>query len=211
MKLSEFLTRLFSEGVVDVPRELVDFEGADLLISVDLIRQYEAAMRMEMPAQVPELNTDAALWAAQYLFRAIQLVLLRELEAEVIPVYLSPYGGEADASAIYSVDLLFRHLRPLFQFSSGISPDDPLVLALRKTAASWPFSSVGFKVETMINTDRILNDSCLRLMYLDRIIAHRDRGRLKSDAEITALTEVTGMHQELFWPGLELAELKTIK
>jgi len=206
MQLSEFLNSLFSEGRVTVARVLADFNAADLEASVRLIAEFDRNERLEMPAELPGLNKDAALWAAQYLYRSIQFVLLRELEAELMENYLQPYTGTQDDSAIWSVDLLFRHLGPLFKFSSGISPDDPLVQRLKETAAAWPLSSVGLNIQTIANTQPILNNPALQTIYLDRIIAHRDLARL-GEREQTALTETMGLYQEQFWPGLEFNEL----
>ena len=206
MQLSEFLNNLFREGRVTVDRALADFNVADLEASARLIVEFDRNERLEMPAELPGLNQDASIWAAQYLYRSIQFVLLRELEAEIMENYLKPYTGMHDDSAIWSVDLLFRHLGPLFKFSSGIAPDDPLVQKLKDTAAAWPLSSVGLDIQTNTDTQPILNNAALKTIYVDRIITHRDIARL-GEREQAALTETMGLYQEQFWPGLEFNEL----
>ena len=206
MRLSEFLSSLFNEGRVIVARSLGDFDAVDLEASARLIAEFAQNERLEMPTGTPDLNKAAALWAAQYLYRSIQFVLLRDLEVELMENYLQPYTGAQDDSALWSIDLIFRHLGPLFKFSSGISPDDPLVQKLKETAAAWPLSSVGLNIQTNANTQPILNNPALKTIYLDRIIAHRDLTRL-GERERAALTETMGLYQEHFWPGLELNEL----
>jgi hypothetical protein len=210
VQLSEFLTSLFSDGTVNVPRTLSDFLEHDLLESGRLIKKLHQSELFEMPAGMPALHEEAALWAAQYLFRTIQLVLLRDLEADVIEAQLKPYPGEADATAHYSIDLIFRHLGPLFKFSSGISPDDPLVQKLKETAAAWPLSSVGLNILITADTAPILDSPALRSIYLDRIILTKDISRLKTNRTQSALAETVGLHQDLFWPGLELQNELTL-
>lgn len=209
MKLSEFLNHLFSTGAVTVPRQMAGFDDADLRESAFLIHRYYQADRLEMSHQAPEFEEAAALWAAQYLFRSVQFLLLRELEADTIATYLKPYTGAITPASIYSVDLLFRHLGPLFKFGSGISPDDPLVARLNETAAAWPFSSVGLNVSASGNTEIIFSHPSLKYAYVDRIILHRDASRLTGEAETTTLKEILGLHQALLWPGFELLALPT--
>ncbi len=206
MQLSEFLNSLFREGRVTVARALADFNAAEVEASARLIVEFDREERLDMPDELPCLIKDASIWAAQYLYRSIQFMLLRELDGAIMENYLQPYTGTQDASAIWSVDLLFRHFGPLFKFSSGISPDDPLVQKLKETAAAWPLSSVGLNIQTNADTQPILNNAALKTIYLDRIIAHRDLARL-GEREQAALTETMGMYQEQFWPGLEFNEL----
>jgi len=113
---------------------MADFEEHDLKAAAQLIHKFYQNDLLEMGHEAPMLNEPAALWAAQYLFRAVQFVLLRELEPDVMAVYLKPFADEITPHTIYSVDLLFRFLGPLFKFSSGISPNDPLVVHLKETA-----------------------------------------------------------------------------
>lgn len=208
LKLSEFLNRLFTEGVVTVPRQLEELEDADLREAVRLIRQFYEGDRLEMAYEAPVLDEAVALWAAQYFFRAVQFVLLRELEEEVMAVHLQPYDGEVDAAAVYAVDLVFRYLGPLFKLSSGLAPDDPLVTRLRATAAAWPFSSVGLAIAPDADLEVIFSHPSLKYAYIDRVILDRDTGRIIDDLRVAAaLHEVLGLHQKILWPGLELQPL----
>lgn len=97
---------------------MVSFQGADLENSAQLIRQLYESDKLELSHEAPMFELNAALWAAQYLFHAVQLVQLREFGDDVIDQFLQPYPGECTPSSIYSVDLLFRYLAPLFKFSS---------------------------------------------------------------------------------------------
>ena len=188
---------------------MADFDDADLAASAQLMRQFYETDRLEMSHEAPFFDHDAALWAAKYLYHAVQLVQLRQLGDDVILHYLQPYQGGHTPSAIYSVDLLFRYLAPLFKFSSGISPDDLLVYRLHKTAAEWPFSSVGLGVTELADTSVIFSNLSLKYSYIDRIIQHRDVSRLSGSDEKILLQEVLGLHQPQLWPGLELLDIPT--
>ncbi|MDB5144998.1 MAG: hypothetical protein JWQ66_3711 [Mucilaginibacter sp.] len=212
LKLSEFLNRLFTEGVVTVPRQLLPVEEADLREAVRLIRQFYESDWVEMAYVAPVLDEAAALWAAQYFFRAVQFVLLRDLVEDQMAIHLQPYGGEVDAGAVYSVDLVFRYLGPLFKLSSGLAPYDPLVERLRATAAAWPFSSVGLGVDVgtddLVSLEVIFSHPSLKYAYVDRVILLRDAGRINDNVKVAAaLQEVLGLHQKILWPGLELQPL----
>jgi hypothetical protein len=204
VKLNEYLSRLFSDGLVEVPRQMTDFDTDDLLASILVLKQVYDTDKLEMPFHAPVFEPDAALWAARFLYHATQLVLLRDLDETVIDQYLQPYPGEASAAATYSVDLVFRHIGGLFKFSSGLAPDDPLVKRLKETMASWPFSSVGLKIEPVAATGAIFADNSLKYAYLDRIILHKDHARLKGEPEKDTFDEIIGMHQALLWPGFDL-------
>jgi hypothetical protein len=212
LKLSEFLNRLFTEGVVTVPRQLLPVEQADLREAVRMIRQFYESDRLEMAYVAPVLNEAASLWAAQYFFRAVQFVLLRNLEEDQMAIHLQPYDGELDASVAYSVDLIFRYLGPLFKLSSGLAPHDPLVERLRATARAWPFSSVGLGVDVgtddLVGLEVIFSHPSLKYAYVDRVILLRDAGRINDNVKVAAaLQEVLGLHQKILWPGLELQPL----
>ncbi|MFC0513867.1 hypothetical protein ACFFGT_06640 [Mucilaginibacter angelicae] len=204
MKLNKYLSRLFSDGLVEVPRQMTDFDVDDLQASIRVLKQVYDTDKLEMLFHAPVFEPDAALWAARFLYQATQLVLLRDLDETVIDQYLQPYPGETSAAAIYSVDLIFRHIGGLFKFSSGLAPDDPLVKRLKETMAAWPFSSVGLKIEPLATTDTIFTDASLKYAYLDRIIQHKDHARLKGEPEKNTFDEIMGMHQALLWPGFDL-------
>jgi hypothetical protein len=207
VNLSEFLTRLLTDGLVLVPRHMAVFQEDDLQASALLLKQLYDTDCFEMPYQAPAFEPEAALWAARYLFYATQLVLLRDQDEAAMDQYLQPFPGQQSAGVIYSVDLVFRYLGNLFKLSSGIAPNDPLVIYLRQTAAQWPFSSVGLNIEPATDTAVILEHPSLKYTYVDRIILRTDVSRLNGIKEQQTLKEILGIHQAKLWPGLELPAL----
>lgn len=204
MNLTAFLTSLFNQGMVTVPREMYVPGEDDLAESAVLLKQFYNLDRLEMPFIAPAFDEAAALWASRYLFHATQLVLLRALAEAVMDEYLMPYPQEQTPEVIYSADLSLRYLVGVFKISSGVAPDDPLVIRLKKTAADWPFSSVGLKLEVDLPSNDLFGHPSLNHAYLDRVIQHKDHTRLKGMREQELLGEMLGLYQTKLWPGLEL-------
>ena len=92
-----------------------------------ILREFYERDVLTMPGDVPAFHSEAAVWAARYVFYVSQLILLRDVDEDVMQGYLSPFEGMHSAEAIYSADLLLRFLPDLFRLGSGLSPGDPLV------------------------------------------------------------------------------------
>src|SRR6185503_3456988 len=104
---------------------------------------------------------EAAIWAASFLYRAVQLTMLRDLGEEVINKLLTPFNGPVSPESILSVDISFRYLPNVLNLAKGLAPEDVLVKRLQEATIQWPFSSVGMKVEGNMNIDAIMNNTCL--------------------------------------------------
>jgi MoxR-vWA-beta-propeller ternary system domain bpX4 len=207
VKLSLFLTDLLHGGNVVVPRTISPIAGDDLDASLVLLQELYDQDVLNMPFGPPAFDSNTAVWAAEYIFYVCQLILLRDVDELQLQNYLKAFEGEQSATAIYSADLLLRFLPDLFRLSSGLSPEDPLVANLKQTAITWPYSSIGLKEVAVEIPIEILNNECLRLSYIDRIIQCKDISRLKGIQEKELLKEVLGDHQSSLWPGLELLNI----
>jgi len=204
MKLSLFLIDLLQTGCVTVPREMHDFEKADLDASIVMLQDFYDADRLSMPNEAPGFDAEAALWAATYIFHVVQLILLRDIGEDKMQAYANDYEGGQSPGAIYSADLMLRFLPDLFRLSVGLSPNDPLIARMRITASKWPFSSVGIDKVMTTDDENIYEHPSLRYAYIDRIIQKKDLIRLKGAKEKELLYEVLGMHQATLWPELVL-------
>lgn len=199
MELTNFLKDLYQKGNVTVTGKLQPFETRDLLESAIILQQVYDREALEMPYTAPKLLPDVALWAAQYLYRATELTLRRDVEASEIQKYLSLYQDDTYASVIFSVDLVLRYLPDLWNFAKGLAPEDPLVAQLKATATQFPFSSVGMPIDKDANHEFIWMHLSLKQAYLDRIIEKKDRNRVKQFQLAEKVKEVLGMYQEDFW------------
>lgn len=190
-----------------VPRTISPLDEIDILSSLVILREFYERDVLAMPGDAPAFHSEAAVWAARYVFYVSQLILLRDVDEGVMQGYLGPFEGEHSAEAIYSADLLLRFLPDLFRLGSGLAPGDPLVANLMQTALSWPYSSIGIQDVAAEIPQEILNNHSLKLAYIDRVIVKKDTGRLSGTAEKELLKEVLGDHRQLLWPGLELLNI----
>ena len=198
--LAGFVTALLQEGNVLLAPELTDFEEADRLQVETLMESYHRWDAFHLPRNAPDYQPKSAVWAAEYLYRALQFLLLRNLGAELIPQHLKAFPGEITPESVYSADLLLRNLPHVYDLARSLSPSDPLVVQMQEIASQWPFSAVGIPVESM---SPLPDHAGLQLAYADRVIAARDR-KLSRIPQLNALIQAAvGSHGKLFWPDFE--------
>lgn len=200
MQLSQFIEDLLTRGIVTVSHEVVPFEQDDLRRAETALLQYHANDSLNMPGSAPAFDAAAGIWAAIYLYRSIQLTLLRNFGEDAVRGLLTPFEGEKTAEAIYSADFSLRHLPTVLEFAKGLSPNDVLVVLLKQTAADWPYSSVGLELPASADINAIMNDTSLKYSYIDKIIEARDNNRC-NDAMVNQLVaEALGHHAGALWP-----------
>lgn len=201
MQLEQFIQDIFQQGKVTVDANVTPFTDEDLQAATQrLLEQYDH-QKLELTATVLAFDATAAVWAAGYLYRAVQLVMLRDLGEEAVNSLLTPYEGAVSAEAVLSVDLSFRYLPNLMGLAKGLAPEDVLVKRLKDTAVQWPFSSVGMTLEEELNIEVIMNNACVRRSYIDRIITARDIKRCSNPQVNEYIQEALGNHSRVLWPG----------
>ena len=181
MELSNFIQQLLTHGTVSVQSGIIPFTSADEQVTIQLLQQHYNEDIQEMPGTAPAFNEQAALWTAKYFYTAVQLTVLRDEGEAVINEKLLPFGDTADASAMYSADLV-------------------LVKVLEQTAALWPFSSVGIATEEIKNEAVIFSDASLSIAYADRLIAAKDIKRIMGPEIKQQILSAAGLHLNSFWP-----------
>lgn len=206
MELSLFLTGLTREGNATVGRDLVPFLPPDVREALQILWGHYELDCQDLPSTPPPFHPEAAIWAAGYLYRAVQLVLLRQQEpAAKLPAV---FAGTITPSVIYSADLTLRYLPVLMRFAQELPPEDPLLQEIRHTAACWPFSSIGMDVDVLPAAESmVLNNQLLRQVYIDRIIGLQDYRRAGNTAVAPLLEAAMGAHASVLWPGYAVTSL----
>ena len=199
-RLNQFLSDLWENGKVEVANEVQAFTSSELEEAQRKLHTYYLQDCLHFPGTAPEFDATAALWSAQYLYRATQFILLRHLNEQELQEQLLPWAGQQSPAATYSADLCLRHLPTLLNFAKGLSPADVLVLNLKKTAADWPFSGVGIAEENMHAEELILSHPTLALAYVDRIIAKRLQSKAQQAAIRPWVAAALGDHANQLWP-----------
>lgn len=203
MQLTKFIQDLLEKGQVTVAGQLMSFSEQDIGQSVTILKGFYAEDRLEMPLEAPEFSPEAALWAVQYLYHAIQFVMLRDLGEEQVTKHLTAYSGNITPEAVYSADLMLRYLPDLLHLAKGLAPDDVLVTSLKNTLEQWPFSSVGLEGIAQVNCDVILTHASLKYAYMDRIIQQKDITRAAQAKVSELIEEALGGHAQNLWPEFE--------
>jgi MoxR-vWA-beta-propeller ternary system protein len=199
MSLPAFLTALFETGRVQVGPPHVAIPSSERAEAGRIAQQQAAALALEFPGQPPPWSAAAATWAATSLYRASQLAVYRALDAAAIDELLAePCPAGDPASNHWSVDAVFRFLPDLVRHAATASPEDPLVAWLRQWCAEWPLSSVGVAGITPQHEDQIAAHRCLLQLYVDRILAKKDKSRLAHPAVRAAIDQSLGGHRPLW-------------
>jgi hypothetical protein len=200
VNLSRFVLDLLTHGKVILVPEIIPFSEEDKQETNFLLQSFYRFDVRSMPLEAPDFHEDAALWAAQYLCRALQFVMVRNHEAELIQLELKPYTGKMDADVVYSADLVFRHLPEVFRLAKGISPNDVLVKNLLETAKQFSFSAVGMEI---LDGNPIPENRSLAIEYADRVIAARDR-KLAAEPQCNLQVQAAlGGYARKLWPEFE--------
>jgi hypothetical protein len=203
MELTNFIAGLINDGKVKVVPQLLTFEAEDLRLAMVHLQQYYEDDIQEMPSVAPSFDPTAALWAARYLYTAVQFILLRNLDETTMQEHLLPYTGEQTAAAMYSADLTLRYLPDLFDLAKGLSPNDPLVKQMKETAQLWPFSSAGIAMSEELELSVIFSHVSLQQAYIDRIIAAKDLHKCRQADCYPLVLEALGAFATNLWPQFE--------
>ena len=203
MDLSNFISTLLSDGKVSVKGQLTLLEAQDINEAGKILYTYYQDDVLEMPHSAPGFSEEAATWGAEYLYKAVQLIVLRDVEEEMINNDLKPYTGQLTPAVIYSADLMLRYLPQLFELAKGLAPGDLLVQVLKKAARQWPYSSAGIELSETVDDKMILEHPSLRYKYIDRIIQAKDKQRMKDPVVADYIKEVGGEQFSALLPTFE--------
>ena len=199
MTLPDFIDELRHHGTITVAGEPGPLAEEESEAALARLRACYAEDELYQPAPVPAFAPDAALWAARYLYRATQLLLLRELDETAVQEWLPEFAGPATPAAHYSADLLLRHLPDLLTLARALAPADALVQRLLRTLADWPLSAVGAPLAAA-DPAPVLAHPGLRRQYADRVIGARDLVRARQPGAAEVVAEALGQFAAELWP-----------
>ena len=199
--LNQFLSDLWKNGQVEVAHELKAFSAEELTEAQMVLEHGYREGQIHFPGTAPAFAAEPALWAAQYLYRSIQFILLRHLDEKTMQEQLLPWPAAVNVEAVYAADLSLRHLPTLFSFAKGLSPEDPLLLELKKTASTWPFSGLGIAEANPDAEALLLSHPDLAIAYTDRIIAKRLKIKAQQPQIRPLIAAALGDHAHTLWPN----------
>jgi hypothetical protein len=193
--MEEFLRGLRESGEVVIDAEPPPALDADVERA---LRQHDVRYRAGLAPGAPELEVVAAYWGAEKLYRACQLLTLRDAPPALAhETLLQPFDGTRRPETDYAVDLTLAYLPSLLRLANRVAPNDPVLDAIRELAFAWPLSSVGIAGLGCPERLPFWENSCLRGLYVDRIIETRDVDRLEDPEVAAAVRTALGAHPEL--------------
>ena len=204
MTVARFVESLFKEGRVRVGEsvgrdgQLRQSTADDLQETKAILKEFELSYRADLPGDPPAVSDKALLWGAVTTFYASSFLAYRDAGEDAIRLALSVPCAEASSPSVcYAVDLTLRFLPDLFRLARAASPNDPLVSVLRELAHQWPLSSVGIAGVEPVDLSSFRDNACLLQLYIDRIIATKDRSRLNEPLICDKIRAAIGLHSEL--------------
>ena len=196
--MAAFLTELFESGRVVIASDSVpdfDSEADALLVSAERISALNFA------GSAPRFSLRTAQSASRILYCACQFLVCRAIEAKDIKTALTERCAEPHSPEIdYSADLLFQFLPDIIGMTKAVASGDPLLEQLLVLAREWPLSSVGVAELGKVDVSAFIGHAGLRQVYVDRIIAREDLGRLGEWAVDAVVEEAIGAYPELCTP-----------
>ena len=182
MNLAQFVLRLPLPG----PNGQPDVTAA--------LRAIDAAVRIDAPPGLPELDLPAARWAVASLHAAC--AHLDPDGRASVACGLPPCPSDPGAPAThYSVDLVLRDLPALLAKARAAAIATVDFTPLLELARAWPLSSVGVPGLGPVDAGPLLCNEGLRRLYLDRILRLDDRQRAADPAMAPALAELVAEHR----------------
>lgn len=195
--MHEFFAALFEHGRCRMATDAVP-SHRERQQAVAAILAWEREYRASLPGEPPQPSPEAVDWSAACLYRAAQFLVYRHLPKELMEQELSAAcPASMSPEVCYSVDLTFRFLPDLGRLVRAAAQADPLVDRLQAWAGDWPLSSVGFAGVTPVSLDGFIEHPALRTLYVDRILATRDVGRLSDVRVSQAVQAALGGFPEL--------------
>ncbi len=158
-----------------------EIEDRDTIQILDFSRNEYRKEALNYPHNPPIFDENAALWAAKIVYNTAQLMLYRADKAVELPKLLSDFTGEITPSSALSADLYLRFLPHLITQLHLFDTEDPLIYILENILEKWHYSCINhafnkesFDIEKL-DFQWIINDKCLHQLYVNRILAYKNR------------------------------------
>lgn len=210
---TQMKTDYFLQMIIDLRTEekvtlydniLATSENENWMVESFLEKEYKTES-LDFPYSVPVYDKNAALWGAKLCYVAAQLILYRQNKKEELEELTPKYTGEMNASTILSADLCLRFVPQMMFHLKAMDPEDSLIPLLQNTLNTWHYSNVANGQNgTEVDVQKILENPCLKQLYVDRIIAHKNKYLAQLPSIYPLIVSTIGIHKKEYWPSLEL-------
>lgn len=155
---------------------------------------------IDYPFEAPVFSPTAALWAAKTVYFAAQLFLFRENQVTELQSLLPSYDATIDVSVMLSADLCLRFLPSVKYALEAVDVNDPLVAVVEQHLKQFPYSGIGRDgAFSAPDTAMIINNDCLKQLYLDRITERKATKWANQPTINSAILANIGNHKNDLW------------
>jgi hypothetical protein len=164
-----------------------------------LMKEYKEEC-LSYPCTAPAFDRASALWAAETVYTASQLLLYRENKADELELLLPKFSYEQTPSAVLSADLTLRFLPDILLELKLIDPEDPLISHLESHLNNWHYSGVQYSLPLEeLNFGPLQESACLLQLYTDRVINYKKERLALHPALEHSVSASMGMYAPFFW------------
>jgi hypothetical protein len=157
------------------------------------------------PHTVPEYHPTAALWAANTLYNAAQLILYRDHKEADLNQLFPEFELVLDASAILSADLCLRFLPDMIIQLKVIDSQDGLIEILESIAEKWHYSGMRCDPEIeKLDFKPLASNLCAMQLYVNRIIEYKKLKLSEHDTCSALVRSSLGMYGLQLWKEFKL-------
>ncbi|WP_316793772.1 hypothetical protein [Pedobacter frigoris] len=127
------------------------------------------------PYDIPDFDSDAALWGARVVYVAAQLLLFRQHKSENLKDLISDFSQAPTPAMMLSADLCMRFLPDILHQLKYIDPEDVLIDLLEGILRKWHYSAVAYPLDcNNMSFENLDQDQCFLQLYLNRIVEYKN-------------------------------------
>jgi hypothetical protein len=184
---------------------LFEIDESDKQATVAFLREEYQSEALDYPFHAPEFDAEAALWAAQTVYTAAQILLYRQHEVADLPALLPDFLLDTTPSRILSADLTLRFLPDMLSQAQYLDPEDAVIPLLENKLIQWHYSGTTAKLPLeKLDFRYIADNECIYQLYTDRIIQYKNIPLASHAAFVSQVLASLGDHIDAFWSELSL-------
>lgn len=147
-----------------------------------------------------QFRPDSALWAAEFVYLAAQLILYRKDQNKDLKNLFPELELDISPETMLSVDMCFRYLPDMITQLKLIDTEDPLLDILEMELTKWHYSGINSNLDIdKLNFDVIFTNKRLQQLYLNRIVDFRNEKLAYHIQIVPLLKENFGIYSKDFW------------
>lgn len=189
---------------------LFEIDEPDKQATVAFLKEEYHTEALDYPFHAPEFDAEVALWAAQTVYTAAQILLYRQHNVADLPALLPDFLLDPTPSRVLSADLTLRFLPDMLSQAQYLDPEDAVIPLLETKLIHWHYSGVAAKLPLeKLDFRYIADNACTYQLYTNRIIQYKNITLASHPAFLSPVLASLGNHTDAFWGELSLLRNQT--